>query len=130
MTASPAIRVNGAVIAASLSIFTSSATLLCCALPALFVALGAGAALVGLVTAVPGLIWMSAHKAAVFVLAGLMLLGAGVIGLRSRRLPCPVDLELQRACRRTRRVGTAIYLLSVALFCIGAVFAFTYPLLP
>lgn len=129
MNASPEIRANGALIAASLSIFTSSATLLCCALPALFVALGAGAALVGLVTAVPGLIWLSAHKAAVFVLAGLMLVGAGAIGLRSRRLPCPVDFDLQCACRHTRRVGTAIYLFSVALFGIGAVFAFAYPLL-
>lgn len=129
MNASPEIRANGALIAASLSIFASSATLLCCALPALFVALGAGAALVGLVTAVPGLIWLSAHKAAVFVLAGLMLVGAGVIGLRSRRLPCPVDFDLQRACRRTRRVGTAIYLLSVVLFGIGAAFAFAYTLL-
>jgi hypothetical protein len=129
MSASSEVRADGAVIAASLSIFTSSATLICCALPALFVALGAGAALVGIVTAVPGLIWMSTHKVVVFVLAGSMLFVAGAIGLRSRRLPCPVDPDLRQACRRIRRVGTSIYLLSVVLFGIGAVFAFAYPLL-
>lgn len=122
------VRGYGALIAASLSIFTSGATLICCALPALFIAVGAGAALVGLVTAVPGLVWISAHKVGVFVFAGLVLLGAGVIGARSRRLPCPVDPELQIACTRLRRASRLVYVSSVVLFGIGAAFAFVLPL--
>src|SRR6187200_1056050 len=42
---------------ATAALLASSGTLVCCVLPALMVALGAGAALAGLVTAVPQLIW-------------------------------------------------------------------------
>ena len=44
------------------SLFASSSTLICCALPALLVALGAGAALSSLVSAVPQLVVLSEHK--------------------------------------------------------------------
>lgn len=47
---------RGGLWSALLSIATSSSTLICCALPALLVAIGAGATLAGLVTAVPQLI--------------------------------------------------------------------------
>src|SRR3990170_2333314 len=60
-----------------------------CAQPAVMVALGAGAALAGLVTAVPQLIWLSEHKAAVFGLAFVMLGLSGALLWRARRLPCP-----------------------------------------
>ena len=51
------------------TLFASSGTLVCCALPALLVALGAGAALSSLVSAVPQLVWMSENKEALFVLS-------------------------------------------------------------
>lgn len=44
------------------ALLASSAPLLCCVLPAFLVAVGAGAALAGLVTALPQLIWLSEHK--------------------------------------------------------------------
>ena len=43
----------------SLSLFTSLGTLLCCALPSLFVAIGAGAVLAGLISNMPFLIVLS-----------------------------------------------------------------------
>jgi hypothetical protein len=46
----------------ALSLFTSFSTLICCALPALLVALGAGAVLSTLVSHVPQLVWVSEHK--------------------------------------------------------------------
>lgn len=49
---------------------TSASTLLCCALPALLVALGAGAVLASRVSVFPQLVWVSEHKIEVFVLAG------------------------------------------------------------
>jgi hypothetical protein len=58
--------------AAVFSLFTSSGTLVCCALPALLVALGAGAALSSLVSAVPALVVLSEYKEAVFIFAGVM----------------------------------------------------------
>ena len=60
----------GAAVAALLA---SSTTLVCCVLPAVMVSLGAGAVLVGLITAFPQLIWLSEHKAAVFGIATVSL---------------------------------------------------------
>ena len=115
--------------ASLVSVFTSSGTLICCALPALLVSLGAGATLAGLVSTFPQLIWLSEHKLAVFSLAGLMLAGAGFLQWRARFLPCPADPKLAAACTRTRRVSQWIYGVSVAIYLIGVLFAFVLPLL-
>ena len=114
--------------AASLfSIFTSSGTLVCCALPALLVTLGAGAALSGLISAVPQLVWLSAHKTVVFGAAGLMIAAAGFLQWRARSAPCPADPVLASACMRARRLSASIYAGSVGIFCIGVLFAFVLP---
>lgn len=95
--------------AAALSLLASSSTLLCCALPALFVALGAGAALAGLVTAAPWLVWLSLHKGLTFGAAAVLLVAAGVLLWRARSLPCPVDARLAAACARVRKASLVIY---------------------
>lgn len=115
--------------ASLLSIFTSGSTLICCALPALLVALGAGAALSSLVSAVPQLVWFSENKAAVFGFAALMLAVSGLMQWRARRLPCPIEPALAQACMRTRRVSAWTYAISVLIFLIGGFFAFVAPLL-
>lgn len=114
--------------AALFSVLTSSSTLVCCALPALLVAIGAGAALAGLVSAVPQLVWLSAHKGLVFGAAGAMLVVAGALQWRARSLPCPADARLAAACQRTRRAGAIVYGVSVAIYVLGALFAFLLPL--
>jgi hypothetical protein len=111
------------------ALFASSGTLVCCALPALLVAVGAGAALSSLVSAVPQLVWISEHKLGVFSFAAMMLAFAGALQWRNRNAPCPVDPALRDACLRTRKVSLRVYLLSVALFLIGGWFAFIQPLL-
>lgn len=111
------------------SIFTSTSTLVCCALPALLVALGAGTALISLNNVFPQLIWLSEHKIGVFVLAGLMLLLAGLFQWRANRLPCPADPALARACTRQRRVSRSVYVVSCVTFVVGGFFAFIAPLL-
>ncbi|AXQ30205.1 hypothetical protein D0B54_16655 [Solimonas sp. K1W22B-7] len=122
-------QLRGSLWSALLSIFTSSSTLLCCALPALLVTLGAGATLAGLVSAVPQLVWLSAHKGLVFGAAGAMLAVAGWLQLRARNAPCPIDPQLAAACARTRRVSLGVYLFSLAIYGVGLVFAFLLPLL-
>ena len=112
-----------------LSLFTSTGTLICCALPALLVALGAGAALSTLISAVPGLVWVSEYKEAVFVFAGVMLTVSGWLQWRSRFAPCPVDAAQRNACLRTRRSSALVYLASVLVFIMGGFFAFLLPLL-
>jgi hypothetical protein len=115
--------------AAALSLFTSGGTLLCCALPALLVAIGAGAALSSLISAVPQLVWFSLHKVEIFLAAGLMLALSGWLQWRARSLPCPLDPELAAACTRTRKMSLRLYLLSAAIFLTGGFFAFIAPLL-
>jgi hypothetical protein len=109
------------------ALLASSATLVCCVLPAVFVAIGAGAVLAGVVSAVPQLIWLSEHKVAVFLTAALLLLVSGALLWRGRRLPCPADPQLARACVRLRRVSSAVYGFALVAFAVGTVFAFVLP---
>ena len=111
------------------SLFASSSTLLCCALPALLVALGAGAALSSLVSAVPQLVWLSEHKEGLFIVAGLMLAASGALQWRNRHAPCPTDPALRQACLRTRRAALRVYGASVGLYAVGGWFAFVQPAL-
>ena len=106
------------------SLLASSATLVCCVLPAVLVSLGAGAVLVGLVSAFPQLVWLSEHKIGVFAVAGALLAVSGVLVWRGRRLPCPVEPVAARSCLRLRRTSAILYAVSLASFVAGALFAF------
>lgn len=111
------------------TLLASSATLVCCVLPAAFVSLGAGAALVGLVAAIPQLIWLSEHKTFVFGGAGFLLIVSGTVLYRARSLPCPTDPVLAKSCARLRRISHRLYLVSAIAFLLGTAFAFGLPLL-
>jgi hypothetical protein len=110
-----------------LSLFASSSTLICCALPALLVALGAGAALSGLVGAFPQIVWLSEHKIGLFLFAGLMLAASGALQWFNRNAPCPIDPALRDACLRTRKVSVRVYWVSVGIYMVGGFFAFVLP---
>jgi hypothetical protein len=111
----------------SLALFTSLSTLVCCALPAILVALGAGAVMAGLVTAVPQLVWLSRHKEAVFLVAGTMLVAAAWLRYVNRA-SCPADPKQAAACRRLRSVGGVILSVSGGLYLVAVFFAFIAPL--
>lgn len=111
------------------TLFASSGTLVCCALPALLVALGAGAALSSLVSAVPQLVWLSEHKEALFAVAGVMLAASGALQWSARNAPCPVDPKSRSACLKTRKLSLRVYWGSVAIYAVGGWFAFIQPLL-
>jgi hypothetical protein len=126
-SALPALRRNLGLSAAA--VLAGGGTLLCCVLPALMVALGAGAALASLVSAVPALVWLSLHKTAVFALALMLLSVAGVVLWRARRLPCPADPALAAHCSLLRRASLVLWLLALLCVAVGALFAFALPLL-
>lgn len=127
-SASPApLRRNVALAFATLA--ASSGTLVCCVLPAVMVALGAGASLAGLVTAFPQLIWLSEHKPLVFGFAFAMLALSGAVQWRARRLPCPTDPALAAACTRLRRASWWLWGIALAATLVGAAFAFVLPAL-
>jgi len=110
-----------------LSLFTSGGTLICCALPALFVSLGAGAVMASVVTSVPQIVWFSEHKLSVFIFAGVMLSISGLLQWQARSLPCPSDKELAELCNKTRVNSLRIYIFSVSVFLIGGFMAFVAP---
>ena len=112
---------------AASALLASTATLVCCVLPVVMVSLGAGAALVGLITAVPQLIWLSEHKPAVFGIAGAMLMVAGAFLLWARRLPCPAEPAAAHRCKRLRVLSHWLYAIALVGFAVGAVFAFVLP---
>jgi hypothetical protein len=111
-----------------LSLFTSSGTIICCALPALLVSMGAGAALSSLITVFPQLVILSIYKIPIFIGAFIMLIIAGMLQYQSRGLPCPTDKKQAYACMQTRKVSMIIYFTSVGIFIIGLLFAFIIPL--
>jgi hypothetical protein len=111
------------------ALLASSATLVCCVLPAVMVTIGAGAALAGLVTAVPQLIWLSEHKRLVFTLAGTLLGLSGVAIWVGRRAACPADPAAARSCQQLRKISKRLYAIALASFLLGAVFAFALPVI-
>ena len=112
----------------SLALVTSLSTLVCCALPAILVALGAGAAMAGLVTAVPQLVWLSRYKEIVFLAAGAMLLTAVTLRFVNRG-SCPADPRQAELCQRLRKFGGITLSLSSALYAVAVFFAFIAPTL-
>lgn len=108
----------------TLSLFASASTLVCCALPALLVTLGLGAALAGLVSAAPWLVALSRWKAWLFAGSGLLLLAALLSHRRAVRLPCPADPAKAAACARLRRLSAGVLGLSALLWATGFFFAF------
>ncbi len=109
---------------AFLTLFTSMGTLVCCALPALFVTLGMGAVLAGFLTKVPQLIWFSEHKIMVFGMGFVMLAIGGFLQWQVRNTSCPTDPKLMDACKTTRGWSPILYIISLGLYTIGAIFAF------
>ena len=110
--------------APTVALFASLSTLLCCALPALLVTIGAGAVMAGLATNVPGLIWLTAHKGVLFIVAGLLLTAAGAAKWAARNAPCPIDPAQARACMRMRKAGTVILIVAAGAYVVGGFFAF------
>jgi hypothetical protein len=107
-----------------LTVLSSFSTLVCCALPAALVSIGAGVALASVVTAVPKLVWLSEHKHPLFAFAGLMLVLSGVSVYRNRNAPCPAEPARAKSCLRLRRWSAGIFCLSAVLYMIGFFFAF------
>jgi hypothetical protein len=108
----------------TLALFGGVGTLVCCALPALLVSLGMGAAVAGLVTAAPQITWLSEHKALVFTVSGGLIAAAGLLHWRARNAPCPADPAQAAACRNLRRVGGIVLGLAAACWATGFFFAF------
>ena len=112
---------------AIISLFASSSTLICCALPALFVFIGAGASFASLVNIFPQLIIISHYKIQISIGTLIILLIAGVLIKKSDSLPCPIDPKLRNICLKTRKKSKAMYYISVIIFLSASFFTYLLP---
>ena len=109
---------------AVIALFTSTGTLLCCALPALLVTIGMGAVWANVIETVPGITILGKNKDLVFAVTGVVLAASGVWQWYARWLPCPVDPAKARACMRLRKMSWWLWGIAVAAFLIGGFFAY------
>jgi hypothetical protein len=109
------------------TLLTSGGTLICCAIPALLVMLGAGAALATLMRWVPQLAWLSDFKVEIYIFAVIMLTLGGYAQWRARTAPCPIDPDLRDLCLRQRRQSSWIYGFSLVLTLLGGMVTWVLP---
>ena len=101
-----------------LVLFTSSTTLVCCALPILLVTLGLGAVSASLFGNLPFLVTLAQYKGWMFTGSGAVLILTGWLMFRSGRM-CPADPELANLCDRAHRWNTRFFWSSAVIWVVG-----------
>lgn len=110
-----------------LTLFTSTGTLLCCALPAALGALAGGAAVTSLVSTFPWLVPLSRHKGWLFLFSAVMIVLSGIMTLRPKgRVACSITGG--HGCSDAGRFAKVMFWLSAGIWLVGASFA--YALVP
>ena len=110
-----------------LTLFITSGTLLCCALPILLVSLGFGAVVASLNYNIPGLVFLAEHKLWTLSLSASLLLFLAWVIWRPNQA-CPTDPDLAIHCQKAKRWNQRIFWLSVGIWVVG--FFFSVLLLP
>lgn len=110
-----------------LTLFASTSTLLCCALPALLVAIGAGSVAASLFSSVPGYAFIATNKIEIFIFAGVMLTIGGVLQYKTRYMSCPIDPNKAIACGASKKLSKIIYFFSLTIYIISGFMAFIAP---
>ncbi len=106
-----------------LALFTSSGTLLCCALPATVAAVAGGAAVASFVSTFPWLIPLSANKGWIFLASGLMILFSGILVFRPEgRVACSITGG--EGCAVAGRFTKVTFWISSGIYSVGVFFAY------
>ena len=114
-------------ISSFLALFTSTGTLICCALPALVVAIAGGSAMVSLLSTFPWLVTLSAYSGWIFLIAGLMILFSGFLILKPKgKVACSITGG--KGCQAAGRFHKIMFWVSVVIYVVGLFAA--YGLLP
>ena len=109
------------------ALLSSSSTLLCCALPAILVSMGAGAVFASVISVFPALTAVSRFKVEITVVTFIILVAVGILHLKTAKMPCPADPGLGRACLKTRKRSRIVYYLSCSVFGTASIFTFIVP---
>ena len=104
-------------------LFTSSSTLICCALPILLVSLGLGAVSASLFASFPFLVTLAQHKTAMFLGSALVLALTGWLLYRPGRA-CPADPELAEQCETAHQWNLRFFWLAATVWMIGVAAAY------
>lgn len=111
-----------------LVLFTTSGTLVCCAIPIALVSLGLGTVVASMASAAPWLVTLSMYKGWMFTISiALIALSAWAVYRPGRT--CPADPDLAAACERADKWNRRFIWFSGLLWCIGFLAAFVLPLL-
>ena len=109
------------------ALLSSSSTLLCCALPAILVSMGAGAVFANIISVFPALTVISRFKVEITIMTFIILVAVGVLHSKTAKMPCPADPSLGRACLKSRKRSRNVYYLSCFLFVTASIFTFIVP---
>ncbi|MCP9290551.1 hypothetical protein [Gracilimonas sediminicola] len=108
-----------------LALFTSSGTLICCAIPALVATVAGGAAVSSMISTMPWLVSFSQYKEWIFLIAGIMTALSGLlIFFPKGKVACSITGG--QGCDVAGRYTKALFWLSVTMITIGAFFAYGY----
>ena len=109
------------------ALFTSTGTLICCALPAAVAAFAGGAAVTSMVSTFPWMVTLSAQKEWIFLGAAVMLTISGVLIYRPKgKVACSVTGG--EGCEVAGRFTKVMFWASASIYTIGVFFA--YALVP
>lgn len=106
------------------SLFTSVGTLLCCALPSLFVLAGLGASVASTLSAAPWLVSLSRHKPWTFGISGILIATSFVNRYCVAPRPRTCSADNPDACEVASRFNRALLWISAAIFFVGFFVAF------
>jgi len=110
-----------------LTLFFTSTTLLCCALPIALVTLGFGAAVASMNYNLPGLLFLAKNKLWTLSLSALLLVFLAWLIWRPNQ-SCPTDPKLAARCQAASLWNQRIFWICVVIWCIA--FFFSFLLLP
>ena len=111
-----------------LLLFTTSGTLLCCAIPITLVSLGFGAVVATMASSAPWLITLSQYKVWMFLLSGA-LIGLAAFAVYRPGRSCPTGPELAKACAQADIWNKRFIWLSGGMWLLGFASAYALPLL-
>lgn len=105
-----------------LTLISSSASLMCCALPAIFVILGFGSAFASLMHLAPWLSVLSEYKWWIFSIAFIFI----ILSIRqlyiARRFLCPISESQRKACVRLKTLTWIILIISIVMLILSLFF--------
>ena len=109
------------------ALLSSSSTLLCCAIPAILVSMGAGAVFANIISVFHALTVISRFKVEITIMTFIILVAVGVLHSKTAKMPCPADPSLGRACLKSRKRSRIVYYLSCSVFGTASIFTFIVP---